>query len=1395
MLLFFDDVGGSPARSRIRGKAAFALELCVIGVCYFALAKFGLTLAAINPSATPIWPPTGFALAAVLLRGNRVAPATLIGAFLVNVMTAGSLATSAAIGLGNMLEAVAGAWFINRWSGGRDTFANAPDIACFALIVCLSTTLSATIGVTSLALGGFAEWSNFSSIWLTWWIGDLAGALVVTPVIVLWAQGWIAALRRRELADSLMLYAGTCAIGAIAFTPWFEPFNRQAPVGFLTILPLLWAALRRGQRDTATAALILTVFAVWGTQLGSGPFGRATQNEAFLLLLTFIISTTVPSLMLSAASVRKRAQEALARANQELETRVVERTTQLAEEIRRHMQTLEALQQSQERYRLVEEAVNDGIWDENLLTNELYLSPRWKSILGYADDEIPNAETAFLDLIHPDDVAAIVDKRREYLEAKAGKSHTLDFRLRRKNGDYCWVHSRGTLLRDAANRPVRMLDTITDVSERKRAQAVIEESRNNLERAETMALMGHYRIDIAPASYKWSEGLYRIMGKSPGSFNPTLSSVLELIHPDDRPALEQYRRDVVAGVDPPRTTKRVVKDDGQIAYIECWSVPIRASDGTVTGVFGTIQDITARKLAEAELHTTRAFLDAVIENLPIMISVKNASDQTYVLANRASEKLFNLPAAQVIGKRVQDVVAPEQAALFASYDRDVLAARKLVSFEHDVEPAEGTVRRRNASKVPILGDDGEPQYIITLSEDITDRKHAQQALLLSEERYRMVESAVNGGIWDWNLLTGEAYMSPRWKAILGYADDELPNLASSFFDRIHPGDKAVVTEAIRTDLEDDAPYVLDFQLRCKNGDYRWVHGRGRIWRDAADRPVRMLGSITDISEQKEAEQALQQSQELNRLVGSTINDGLWDWNILTDDDYLSPRWKAILGYADDEVPNLKSSFYNLLHPDDRATALEATRAHLEEQKPYALDLRMHCKNGDYRWVHSRGQAIYDAANRPVRMIGAVTDITDRKRAEAEMTRTNLELERRVSERTAELAEEMRKREKAQMTLAQAQKMEAVGQLTAGVAHDFNNLLAVIQGGLEFVEAAAARGVTAEAELIDATLRATRRGRELVQRLLAFARQAPLKAEPTPIDQLVLDTLRLLQRTLGERIDIVTRLDGATAAALVDRNQLVNALMNLALNARDAMPEGGLLTLATKCRPSRWAATEGSARWPTGEEVRITVGDTGVGMTEEVCNRAFEPFFTTKRDGLGTGLGLSMVQGFVEQSGGHIEIDSAFGRGTTITICLPRIAAPSDAVEPDAAVGLSTSEPGKTILLVEDDPDVRIVMAAQLKQLGYKVHAVANGNEAVDLIESPAKIDIMLTDVVLPGGIDGVTLIKDAMRTRPTMGVLCMSGYDPTHTHLKWLEVQNIEFLEKPFSRIRLAQALDGVLAA
>lgn len=288
----------------------YLVELLAVGAVYFALAKLGLTLASINPSATPIWPPTGLALATVLLRGYRVSPAIFLAAFAANATTAGSLDTSAAIALGNTLECLVGGYLTRRWSDGAGPFDRPAAVARFALICLLAATpISATIGVGSLSLAGYADMAHLASIWMTWWLGDLAGALVITPVIVLWFDSLSRPLDRR-LLEGGAVFALAVVVGIIAFSPLIAQTAIRDPLGFLAVLPLMWAALRCGQRDTATVALILCGFAIWGTMSGGGPFARETLNDSFLLLLMFIISTAVPSLVLSADVAVRRGSEA-----------------------------------------------------------------------------------------------------------------------------------------------------------------------------------------------------------------------------------------------------------------------------------------------------------------------------------------------------------------------------------------------------------------------------------------------------------------------------------------------------------------------------------------------------------------------------------------------------------------------------------------------------------------------------------------------------------------------------------------------------------------------------------------------------------------------------------------------------------------------------------------------------------------------------------------------------------------------------------------------------------------------------------------------------------------------------------------------------------------------------
>jgi two-component sensor histidine kinase/integral membrane sensor domain MASE1 len=307
---------GWPLVTRVRQTESgtfvkYLVELSGVAIIYLAVAKLSLALASIHPSATPIWPPTGLALAAVLLLGYRIWPAIFVAALIANATTAGSIYTSVAIAIGNTLESVVGAYLINQWSDGVRTFDAPAGVARFALICFMpSTMISATLGVVTLSLASYADWADFASIWMTWWMGDLAGALVITPVILLWTTSFPPFSELQEWMQSCAVFSAVIVVGLIAFSPLIEQTANRAPLAFLAVLPLMWAALRRNQRDTATTALILACFAVWGTASDGGPFASSNLNESFLLLLAFMISISVPSLALSAdVATRKRHED------------------------------------------------------------------------------------------------------------------------------------------------------------------------------------------------------------------------------------------------------------------------------------------------------------------------------------------------------------------------------------------------------------------------------------------------------------------------------------------------------------------------------------------------------------------------------------------------------------------------------------------------------------------------------------------------------------------------------------------------------------------------------------------------------------------------------------------------------------------------------------------------------------------------------------------------------------------------------------------------------------------------------------------------------------------------------------------------------------------------------
>ena len=405
--------------------------------------------------------------------------------------------------------------------------------------------------------------------------------------------------------------------------------------------------------------------------------------------------------------------------------------------------------------------------------------------------------------------------------------------------------------------------------------------------------------------------------------------------------------------------------------------------------------------------------------------------------------------------------------------------------------------------------------------------------------------------------------------------------------------------------------------------------------------------------------------------------------------------------------------------------------------------------------------------------------------------------RRQSDTLARLQAEVRRREIAEEALRQSQKMEAVGRLTGGIAHDFNNHLTVISSNIELLQRRLPAGSASLMRLADAAMTGVQRAATLTHRLLAFSRQQPLEPEALDLGRLVSNISELLRRTLGETIAIETVLPGGLWLTRIDSNQLENALLNLAVNARDAMPEGGKLTIETANAQLDDAYAASHAEVTAGQYVMLAVADTGTGMTPEVISKAFEPFFTTKPLGRGTGLGLSMVYGFVKQSGGHLAIDSEPGQGSTVKIYLPRFIRQEPRRPPvaSAATDAQSKAKGETILVVEDDEGVRRTAVEALREMGYEVLEAGDAMEGVRLIVDRGGIDLLFTDVGLPGGVNGRALADAARSARPGMRVLFTTGYTRNAVLKNGTLDHGVHFIAKPFNLAALAAKVREVLEA
>ena len=544
---------------------------------------------------------------------------------------------------------------------------------------------------------------------------------------------------------------------------------------------------------------------------------------------------------------------------------------------------------------------------------------------------------------------------------------------------------------------------------------------------------------------------------------------------------------------------------------------------------------------------------------------------------------------------------------------------------------------------------------------------------------------------------------------------------------------------------------------------------------------------SDVTERRLSDKARRKSEALYKSLFDAIDEGFciiefFDGPHGPNSDYI--HIQANDAYARHAgIPNVVGQKLREMVPDEADAWVARYGAVLETGEPIRFQQELVATG---RYLELAAVRIEPKSSRQVAVL--FQDITARRRAEAELAELNATLEQQVEERTGELMA-------AEETLRQSQKMEAVGQLTGGIAHDFNNILAGISGSLEMMATRLAQGRVGELErYINGATGATKRAAALTQRLLAFSRRQTLDPKPLNTNTLVDGMLDLIMRSVGPAIEVETVGAAGLWATYVDAGQLENALLNLCINARDAMPDGGKLTIETS---NRWM-DQRSAKLrglEPGQYVSLCVSDTGTGMPQEVIERAFDPFYTTKPIGQGTGLGLSMVYGFAGQSGGAARIYSEVGKGTMICIYLPRHAGEAAVAESESAVetDVPRAEGGETILVVDDEPLVRMLAVEELQDLGYAVVEAEDGPSALRILNSSLTISLLITDVGLPGGMNGRQLADAARAKRPELEVLFITGYAENavlnHGHLD----HGMHVMTKPFQLDVFAQRVKALV--
>ena len=979
----------------------------------------------------------------------------------------------------------------------------------------------------------------------------------------------------------------------------------------------------------------------------------------------------------------------------------------------------------------------------------VYANPAMLHHTGYAPAELVGQNPRIFQ--GPSTDRATLDRLRDCIAAN--EPVMVELLNYAKDGTAYWVELSVAPLLTPSGNVTHYISIQRDISARKLSEQALKESEERFRQAFDYSSIGMALVAPEGQFLRVNSAMQAVFGCSEADLLGT--DCVTLTAPDDREADKVWVEAMLAGeIEAHTLEKRYLKGDGRTVWVLLTISLVRDAVGRPVYFVAQFQDVTARRAAEADLRASEGRLRLALE-AGHMGTFDWDIGTGRIVWSKSHYELFGYDGSDpfpVEFRHFSDRVHPDDRARVEAKVQAAMVGRNEYMDEWRVLLPDGSVRWVFGHGRFEFGPDGKAVRMLGIAQDVTRRKADEAAVRANEVQYRTLFEMCPDAIYLLDMGGRIRSANPAATTQNGYTPAELQSMRIQDLDT---PDQAVKASDRLQRLRAGESLRFEIAHRRKDGTHVELDVRASAVEIGGESLV--LAFDRDITAERAAAAALAAANDLYRLLADGMQDviSVHDTSPKARYLYVSPSGERLTGYRADEL--IGRDYLPEVHPDDLPTLAHANRTNLRGEVTQ-IEWRSRHKDGHYVWLETVSTPVTDAAGAVTRLICTSRDIGRRKEMEDQ--------------------------------LRQAQKLEAIGQLAGGVAHDFNNLLTVVNGCSELLLEDLPAGAGAR-PLLEDILAAGERGAGLTRQLLAFSRQQMLKAEVFDLSGVVPATAKMVGRLLGEDIVMSLRLNPAAGCVKADLGQVEQIIINLAVNARDAMPTGGTLILETGPAEVREDSRLPSPDARPGRYVRLAVTDTGTGMTPEVQARLFEPFFTTKPTGEGTGLGLATVYGIVRQSGGFLTVESKVGRGTTFAVYLPRndevAEGPKSTLRPKSKAG------GETVLVVEDDASVRTLTTTILARHGYRVEAAENGAAALaacDRLSAPP--DLLLTDVVMPG-MSGRELADTLTSRYPRLMVVFLSGYTADHILRHGVEEDRMAFLQKPYTPDSLCRFVRGVL--